>query len=46
MTSDLHLYAGWIGLVLLSLILFGNALGIVDWTRVVHELAARWRGER
>lgn len=39
MISDLHLYAGWIGLLLLSLIFLANAFGIVDQTRAVHELA-------
>ena len=39
MPDALPLYAGWIGLALLSLVFLANALGIVDPSRAVRELA-------
>ena len=39
MLTELQAFAGWIGLALLSLIFLANALGVVDQSRAVHELA-------
>ena len=41
MPAGLHSYSGWIGLALFSLIFLANAVGIVDQTRAVRELAQR-----
>jgi uncharacterized membrane protein YphA (DoxX/SURF4 family) len=39
LVPHLAMYAGWLGLGLLSLIFLANAFGIVDPARAVHELA-------